>query len=260
MLTSAAARVIAEDRLLGGQLRLRQFTDGHRAGTDAVLLAAACGEPEGLALDIGAGSGAAGLALALRAPRVTLRCVEIDSGNAELARQNIALNGLDARAACIEADVLSPKARRAAGLQDASAALVLTNPPFFEAGKMRLSPNAARAFAHAAPAAAKADEPFLSRWLHACAALLAPGGRLVVMHRADALAALLAALAGRVGGLRLLPVQPHAAEPATRILVAAVKDSRAPLTLLPPLILHEADGRFTALAEDIHRGAALIAL
>ena len=147
MLTSAAARVIAEDRLLGGQLRLRQFTDGHRAGTDAVLLAAACGEPEGLALDIGAGSGAAGLALALRAPRVTLRCVEIDPGNAELARQNIALNGLDARAACIEADVLSPKARRAAGLQDASAALVLTNPPFFEAGRIRLSPNAARALA-----------------------------------------------------------------------------------------------------------------
>ena len=37
-----------EDAILGGRLRLRQPARGHRAGTDAVLLAAAIGLTEGV--------------------------------------------------------------------------------------------------------------------------------------------------------------------------------------------------------------------
>jgi tRNA1(Val) A37 N6-methylase TrmN6 len=246
------------DALLGGKLLLRQAASGHRAGTDAVLLAAAAGEPHGLVLDIGAGAGAAGLAVALRAPGVTLCCVEIDPTAAALARQNIALNGLHARASCVEADVLSRSSRNAAGLREASAALIVTNPPYLEAARARVSPDAARARAHVGSADAR--EPFLARWMRACAALLAPGGRIVLIHRADALDALTAAMAGRFGGLWLLPVHPRVGAPASRVLAAAVKGSRAPLSILPPLVLHEAQGHFTARAEAIHRGEALIDL
>ena len=46
---------IVEDRLLDGRLLLRQPRKGHRAGTDAVLLAAALPElAEGPLLDMGA--------------------------------------------------------------------------------------------------------------------------------------------------------------------------------------------------------------
>lgn len=248
------------DTVLGGRLVLRQMKAGHRAGTDAVLLAAAAGNPQGLAMDIGAGTGAAGLALALRVPQLSVCCVEIDAETAVLARENIVLNNLAARAMCITADVLSAKSRRAAGLRDASASLVLTNPPFYEVARGRVSPDPAKALAHVAPAGAPGAEPFLSRWLRACAALLAPGGQIVMIHRADALEALVSGMAGRFGGLRLLPVHPHAGEPAIRVLAAAVKGSRAPLSLLPPLVLHEADGRFTARAAALHRGEALIDL
>ena len=62
------------DFFLGRQLRLRQLAHGHRAGTDAALLAAAApAHIDGLALDVGAGVGAAGLALARLRPGTHLR-------------------------------------------------------------------------------------------------------------------------------------------------------------------------------------------
>ena len=56
------------DAFLGGRLTLRQLPSGHRAGTDAVLLAA-CVPPnaKGLGVDVGAGVGAAGLSALARA-------------------------------------------------------------------------------------------------------------------------------------------------------------------------------------------------
>src|ERR1700704_2242282 len=89
---------VTEDALLGGSLRLRQPRRGHRVGHDAVLLAAACPANAGEHLvDLGAGVGAAGLAVALRAPDTTVTLIEIDPDLAALAAENAALNGLAAR-------------------------------------------------------------------------------------------------------------------------------------------------------------------
>ena len=55
----------SDDAVLGGRLRLRQPLRGHRVGHDAILLAAATAAQAGEhAVDLGAGVGAAGLALA----------------------------------------------------------------------------------------------------------------------------------------------------------------------------------------------------
>ena len=79
------------DFFLGRQVRLRQLPHGHRAGTDAVLLAAAApAEVRGLALDVGAGVGAAGLALARLRPDLTFGLIENDPATAALARENLA--------------------------------------------------------------------------------------------------------------------------------------------------------------------------
>ncbi|ACA17193.1 methyltransferase small [Methylobacterium sp. 4-46] len=240
---------------LGGRLRLRQPPPGaHRAGTDAALLAAAAGAPEGDVYDLGAGTGAVGLAVALRAPLCRVVLVERDGEAAALARANAAANGLAGRVAVLEADVTAPAAaRRAAGLMPDAADLVLTNPPFFEGAGHRPSPVAARAAAHALP------EGGLDAWLRTCADLLRPGGRLVLIHRADALPTCLRALAGRFGAVAVRPVQPRAETPASRVLIAGRRGSRAPFALLPPLVLHGPDGRFTALAEALHRGEAVLA-
>ena len=244
------------DAILGGRLKLRQFVSGHRVGADAVLLAAAAGAPVGRLIDVGAGVGAVGLALLQRWPFAEGVLVEIDAGLAALAHDNAALNDLAARARVASVDLLDAPARRAAGLAEGEADLVVTNPPFFAEGTVRASPDPRRARAHVAPAAEGASA--IEAWIVASLALLAPGGRFVMIHRADALGAILHAIGRRLGGIALLPVHPRAEHSAHRLLISGVKGSKAPLRIAPPLVLHEASGAFTARAEAIHRGEAAI--
>ncbi len=73
-----SAGEFTEDGFLGGQLRLRQPKSGHRAGHDAVLLAAATPARSGdRVADFGAGVGAAGLSVARRVAGIKLLLVEI---------------------------------------------------------------------------------------------------------------------------------------------------------------------------------------
>lgn len=237
------------DAFLGGRLRLLQPPKGaHRAGTDAILLARLLTPEPGMALcDLGSGPGIVGLACAVLRPGLRVTLVERDPALAELARRNAALNGIEARV--IVADILGPAAERlATGLAPDSFDYLLTNPPFFEEGRYRPSPDANRAAAHGfAPDG-------LDGWLRTCAGILRPGGRLGLIHRADALPGCLSALARRFGAVSVRPVQPHVAVPAIRVLITATKGSRAPFSLQPPLVLHGADGRFSAEAEALHRG------
>lgn len=216
------------DDFLEGRLRLAQG-QGHRAGHDAVLLAALTPpETEGLILDIGAGAGAVGLMAAVHAPRARVGLVEIDAGTCVLAQENIRRNDLAARVSVHQADVTSAPARRASGLTDEAAALVLTNPPFHDPARVRVTPDAGKARAHVAAAP-------LSEWTRGALALLAPGGVFVMIHRADALYDCLAAVEGRLGGVSIRPVHTRPGAPATRILLHGVKGSKAPLSLLEPL-------------------------
>jgi tRNA1(Val) A37 N6-methylase TrmN6 len=248
-----ADAAIAEDAFLGGRIRLRQPRRGHRAGTDAVLLAALIAPREGETVyDLGAGVGAVGLIVAARTKgRVVF--VEREPVLAALCRENIALNRLAARARVIEADLLAPAAvRRERGLVPQSADWVVTNPPFLEEGRGRPSPDALRAAAHELPADG------LERWIAAAADLLRPNGRLALIHRADALAACLAYLGRGFGAVAIRPVHPAPGEAAIRILITAVKASRAPSRLLPGLVLHDAAGAFTPEAQALHRGESLL--
>src|ERR1700741_1966998 len=89
---------VTEDAVLGGRLRLRQPRRGHRVGHDAILLAAACPARTGdKVVDLGAGIGAAGLALAARVPGTTVTLVEVEPTLAALADENVRRNGLDER-------------------------------------------------------------------------------------------------------------------------------------------------------------------
>ena len=248
----AAADGLTEDRWLGGRLTLVQPKRGHRVGTDAVLLAAAAGGLEqGRIVDVGAGVGAVGLALAQRSTLAFVNLVEIDPGLARLAERNAALNGLEARTRVLRLDALVPKQRREAGLTE-WASCVVTNPPFFDARAVRASPDESKVLAHVFA------EAGLAYWIEASIAMLAPRGRFVMIHRPEALPAILAAIGGRLGALALLPVHPARNAGAHRVLVSGVKGSKAPLRVAPGLVLHGADGRLTPEADALHRGEALI--
>ena len=244
----------AVDLLLDGRLKLLQGPTGHRAGTDAVLLAAAAGVPEGPFVDVGAGVGTAGLILAWRHPGARGLLLEADPATADLARRNCAANGLADRVAVAEGDLFARGRARPAALRPEAATLVVTNPPFFRAAAVRASPHGGRAAAHVLAGHDHGD------WLAAAAALLAPKGRLVMIHRPDALDALLTACGGRLGGIALRPVLPRQGADAIRILLAGTKGSRAPLRIAAPFVLHGPDGAFTPEAEAVHRGDALVPL
>ena len=85
------------------------------------------------------------------------------------------------------------------------------------------------------------------------------GGRIVVIHRADRLADLLALLGEKAGSFAIRPIHPFPDEPAKRVLVQAIKTGRAPLRLLPPLVLHDREGaKHSPQAEAILRGEAAL--
>ena len=246
--SAAAPDGLTGDLWLGGRLALVQPKRGHRVGTDAALLVAAAGDAaQGRIVDVGAGVGAVGLALAKSSALAAVDLVEINSELAELAEGNAARNGLQARTRVLRLDALNSRERREAGLVE-SANCIVTNPPFFDAAAVRVSPHESKARAHVMPRAGLVD------WIQASLAMLAPGGRFLMIHRPDALATILAAIGNRLGALALLPVHPAKGASAHRLLVAGVKGSKAPLRLTPALILHGADGRLTAEADAIHRG------
>ncbi|UEM21698.1 methyltransferase [Skermanella mucosa] len=237
------------DRLLGGRVLLMQPARGYRAAIDPVLLAAATPASAGeRVLDVGAGVGAATLCLASRVPGADVTGLELQPDLAALGAENIRANGLEDRVRILEGDLLAPPEGIAATAFDR----VMTNPPFQEAGTHTPPPDGSRALAHGEGAAD------LAAWLDFCARRVKPRGTLTVIHRADRLDDLIALLHGRFGAITLVPLWPKAGRPARRILVTARKGARSPARLMPGLVLHEADGRFTGAAEAILRdGAAL---
>jgi len=236
---------ITEDRVLDGRVRLRQGKAGYRAGLDAALLAAACDAAEGArVLEAGCGAGGALLAAAARRPGTRFVGLERDPAAAALARQNAELNGMGHRVTILEGDVAA--GFRALGEAPFDAAFC--NPPFFD------DPAALRAPAAEKRGAWMADDG-LAAWTAFLLKAVREGGSVTVIHRADRLPDLLALLAPKAGSFQIRPVHPFADQPAKRVLVRAIKTGKAPLRLLPPLILHDAaGGKHSAAAEAILRG------
>src|ERR1700730_2634203 len=142
-MTNPAAE-FTQDAFLGGQLRLRQPRSGHRAGLDAMLLAAATSaRSSDRVVDFGAGVGAAGLAVARRVGGIELVLVEIDAGLAGLARGNAASNAIAADVVVLDVTSAADDFA-AAGLFPDSVDVVLMNPPFNDSGRHRASPDQAR--------------------------------------------------------------------------------------------------------------------
>ncbi len=236
--------------MLGGRVRLTQPKQGYRVAIDPVLLAAAVGAGPGeRILDAGCGTGAAALCLASRLENCEVIGVELDAGLAALAIMNVAMNGLAHRIS-IDPATFDGYAAENEGLFDQ----VMTNPPFYEDEHHTRSPQPTKASAHGE---ATLD---LAGWIKAAAKALKPGGRLTLIHRADRVGDLLTACEGRFGAVAIFPLWPKTGVEAKRILVTAIKGRRTLPRLLPGLVLHTADGAYTAEAEAILRDAASLDL
>ena len=226
---------------------------GHRSGMDAMLLAAlvATDRPCRVA-DLGAGAGAAGMAVASRLAEAEVLLVERSPEMADFARKGLALAEnarFSPRVSVLEADVaLVGRARVAAGLADDHFDHVIMNPPFNDPGD-RKTPDSLKAEAHAM------DEDLFERWIRTAGAILIPGGQLSLIARPESVAEIVNACGRRFGGLEITALHPRAGESAVRILVTAIKGSRARLSLRAPLFMHEPGShRFASVVDDLNNG------
>ncbi|MBD9371247.1 methyltransferase [Rhizobium sp. ARZ01] len=226
---------------------------GHRAGMDAMLLASlVTGDGPMHVADLGAGAGAAGLAVASRIESAHLLLVERSPVMAQYARMSLALpenERLAGRIEIIEADVtLTGRSRLATGLEDEIQDHVIMNPPFNDASDRR-TPDALKAEAHAM------DDGLFEQWIRTAGAIMKPGGQLSLIARPESIAEIIDACGKRFGGIEITPLHPRPGESAVRILITAIKGSRARLTMRAPLIMHEDDShRFSAAVDDLNNG------
>lgn len=240
---------ITEDVFLGGRLTLAQAKDGFRAGLDSVLLPAAAQVEEGdQVLDAGCGAGVAGLCLLARVPDARLTGVDLNSGALRLCTENAARNGMASRASFVEGDVFDLPSLLGRDRFDH----VISNPPFHDPDRERVSPREAKAAAHAF----QKGEPYakvLGLWIASCLAVLKTKGRITMINRAEALPATLAALEGPAGAIEIIPLWPKVGEPAKRIIVRARKGSNTAAKLHPGFVLHRAEGSFTSEIDAVLR-------
>ena len=226
---------------------------GHRSGVDAMMLAASV--PDGFSgrlIDMGAGAGAAGLAVACRCEQANVVLAEKDPvmfAFAEKTLSHTANSTLATRVRLIQADVTFAGKRRVdAGLFDNAFDSAIMNPPFNKAAD-RQTPDAVKAGAHVM------HDGLFEAWLRTAAAVVKPGGAVALIARPQSIGDILGAMEGRFGALKILPVHPRAHEPAIRVIVTGTRASRAAMNLMPPLVLHGPEGNgFLQRANDINNG------
>lgn len=225
---------------------LEQPRRGYRAAIDPVLLAAAITATRGQKiLDLGCGAGAAMFCLAARVPGLSITGVELQPEYAACAEANIAHNNALGAFTIIQGDVRKlPRS-----IQTNSFDHVIVNPPFHDRKSHSPGPRTDKNTAQAM------SEDDRAAWIKSAHGRLKHRGVLTMIYSTNALAALLQLMDHKFGGLAIIPLWPKLRMPAKRVIVRGVKDSHAPLTLLPGLILHDNDGDYTTDAENILRKA-----
>ena len=226
---------------------------GHRAGMDAMLLASLVAQDGPCRVaDLGAGAGAAGMAVASRLEHANVTLFERSPEMAAFARRSVALPQNEAfasRLSVCEADVtLRGKARIEAGLLDSHFHHAIMNPPYNDAGD-RKTPDGLKAEAHAM------TDGLFEDWIRTACAIVMPGGQLSLIARPQSIGDIIAACAQKFGGLEVTLIHPRARDDAVRMLVTGIKGSRARLTFRAPLTMHEGEGNAFALyVDDLSNG------
>jgi len=241
------------DDFLGGKIQLHQPEVGYRISTDTVFLAASLGLKKGeKMLDLGAGSGGILSCFAARKrdelAEKSLVGLELQSELIRAARQNAAHNGFEKIISYYQGDISDPPGE----LEPNSYHHVVSNPPYLENGHATASPFETKKRAH------MDHHVILKDWVGYCLRMLRPLGYLSLVHRADRMDDIIAALTEKAGDITIFPLWPDDQKAAKRVIIRARKGGKGPLSLKKGLVVHKSDGDFSQRAEAILRhGAAL---
>jgi tRNA1Val (adenine37-N6)-methyltransferase len=201
-------------------------------------------EPDDRILDAGCGVGVVGLALARCRGARDVVGVELQPELAALARANVVANAASAWMSAMEADLrqLPPSLGNRFDV-------VCANPPFYEEGAGRLSPDPGKA-------AARHELTLTVEDLALAAAFaLRKGGRLYFVHQPRRLGEIFSALDERGFRVeRLRFVQPREGEAANLVLVAARLGGARETVVMRPLVVYGAGDEYAAEVAAIYAG------
>jgi tRNA1(Val) A37 N6-methylase TrmN6 len=244
-MVNANAKVADITTLLDGRVKIMQPQEGLRAGLDAVMLAASVPARAGEhVLDVGCGTGAAGLCVMARARGVTLSGLDIQPDLIEFACASAELNGWAAVTHFYVGDV-----RDKTQLPSDTYDHALCNPPYMQEGAWYESPNPVRQ----KQMGNTSGDAKLCDWIDCLQRVVKPHGSVSLVHRADHMDRLIQALGTRFGGLEIWPLYPRVGVAASRVIIRALKNRKSPLTLHAGLVLHEANGDFSVAADNVLR-------
>lgn len=236
-----------ENYLLNKRVKIYQPEGAYHASTDAVWLAAAVEMVKNgdSFLDVGAGTGAVSLCLAERFKKfdISLTGLEIQPILCEAANKSAQANGFDF-VRFINTDIFKSH------LPPCSFTHVISNPPY--AAGDTVSPNPSKAAAH------NFSTNGLASWIAFCIKMIRPKGFFYMINRAEALDEILACLHGKLGRIEIFPIYSKTGETAKRIIVRAQKDSKVPLAIRPPVVIHSRTGSHTRKAEQVLRKGSSI--
>lgn len=234
------------DVLASRNIKIIQSTAVFSFSLDAVLLANfAQIKRHSRVVDLAAGNGAVGLFLARETDgQVTM--VELQPRLADMARRSVALNHLTN----VEVHA-GDLAHTTQVVAKDSVDVVTCNPPYFKVSDQSITnPND-----HLALARHELTTDFATV-AKVSADLLKYQGKAYFVHRPERLAELLATLtAADLAPKQLQFIHPREDREANMVLIAAIKAGRPDgLRIMPPLIVHEADGSYTPAVRRLLQG------
>lgn len=230
-----------DDLVLDG-MKLIQRDDQFCFSIDTVLLAHFGPVLRGPALDLGTGTAAIPLILTARGA-ADVTGVELNPVMADIARRNAALNGRDDRIRIVEGDYRRIKEWSPSGYYS----VVYANPPYREKSRGAYSE------ADGIRRARHEETATLDDVMEAVKYALKYRGRFRMVHITERLTDILESM--RRHGVEPKVLQMIHGRPdkkAKLFLVEGVRGGSAGLDVLPPLIVHEADGSYSRAVLDMY--------
>jgi tRNA1Val (adenine37-N6)-methyltransferase len=236
---------LVSEALLNNTLLVKQSEKGYRFSIDALLLAHQANPKRNQRiLDLGTGCGIIALILARRFPDIKLYGIEIQESMVQLARVNVLQNKLERQIKVICADMKCICPKDIQGPVD----MVVVNPPFGKNGHSRVGHDIAKTVAKHEILATLFDVIEFS------VRVLKVSGTLLMIYPAQRLAELFYSLrTAKLEPKWLRTVHPHYHAEAGRVIVKAVKQGRAGMTISSPLYMHETDGSYTPEIEKMFK-------
>ena len=215
-----------------------------RMGTDCVLLADFVNTSSAAkGIDLGCASGALGLLLLSRSPKLHMTGLELLPEATALAEENMEKNGLSARSRIVTGDIRQHRQLFSSGSFD----LVVSNPPYFPLGSGALSPDGDRAAARGEVSCTLEDI------CTAAAFLCRTGGSFCLVHKPERLSEVLCCMSRHGLEPKRLRLVCHQAELAPNlVLIEGRRGGKPGMKIEPVLILRNADGSETDQVKRIY--------